>query len=311
MKSIFRSIKHIVPLIVCMTLAQVPQYQFFPLSTAIQTQTVKNENHYKGTLIFDLGGVLLDTSKLKAMWHLGPRLLMSYMKEVGSAHKLKERFYTMLNTITRSNGNTYGSCDYEGYQLPQLMADWLAGKITAQNALRSINDFIRMNPTWFKSNVEQKLMKRMAAMIFSPELLVNMVRMNKAGLALIQEYKKQGYRIIILSNWDPESFALLQEKYPHLFDACDEVIISGHVHDLKPTQTIFAHISSKVPAHTCILIDDQPENIKAARQHGMFAIRCSKKKKTFGYRPNFTLVENKIMAWQQNQNRVSNASEMA
>ncbi len=111
-------------------------------------------------------------------------------------------------------------------------------------------------------------------MIFIPEHFVNSQKLSPEALAFIQRCKNEGHKIYGLSNWDPESFVLLKEKHPHLFDLFDGIIISGQVKANKPHAPIYHALLQKyqLDPQQCWFIDDQKENVAAAQKLGINAV---------------------------------------
>jgi len=91
---------------------------------------------------------------------------------------------------------------------------------------------------------------------------------------VIQALKAAGYPLYGLSNWPAEKFALVRPQYP-IFEAFDEIVISGEVKIAKPERAIFEALlrRSGRRAEECLLIDDSEANIQAAKELGFQAIR--------------------------------------
>jgi HAD superfamily hydrolase (TIGR01549 family) len=82
------------------------------------------------------------------------------------------------------------------------------------------------------------------------------------------------YRTGIISNGWPNVHPSLTEKWK-IGDAFDEIIISAEVGLAKPDPRIFALAISRLniaPAEA-VFVDDFPENVEAARNFGLYAIR--------------------------------------
>lgn len=232
--------------------------------------------HHDGSkpvaVIFDLGNVLLETKRGAALWQLGPRQVFSYLLRHRSIGKMKKQLYTTLNRIDNSAGNPYGAKDPDGTLLPNIFASWLRGEQSNRYLLAKVKREIQEHPEWFGSPQEQQLIESIAQLTFDPVRLIKTCRPIEEMVAFAQECKQKNYRLYVLSNWDAESFQLLAQKYKNLFALFDDIIISGHVHKMKPEADMFSFITDKVPAHQCIFIDDQSENVDAARKAGMHAI---------------------------------------
>lgn len=227
-------------------------------------------------VIFDLGGVLVETNKSKAMWELGPSLLFSYWKSGSDVHALKSKFYEILDKVAGKTGNPYGVKDEDGKLIPALMAAWLRGDRPNKKILEQISAHIEENPEWFANTTEQKIIANMADMIFTPERFVKTRKIIAPAAKFVKKCKEQGFKVYVLSNWDAESSKLMIKKHDDLFELFDGIIISGDVKAVKPEPAIFKCITDCVPAHECVYFDDQPENLRAARTLGIHSILINK-----------------------------------
>lgn len=91
---------------------------------------------------------------------------------------------------------------------------------------------------------------------------------------LIRELKGKGYRILGLSNWSAETFALTRPHY-RIFDLIEGMIISGEEHMVKPDEAIFLLLLDRfsIRPEETLFIDDNPDNVAAAHRVGLHALR--------------------------------------
>lgn len=251
-------------------------YGYYPVqasttaSTRIETQQQVTSNPV--AVVFDLGGVLVGTKMRSALWGLGPRNVFSYLIRNRSIGRMKEQFFATLNRIDGSDGNPYGAKAPDGSLLPNIFTVWLMGTQPNAQLLERITQEIEAHPEWFATKQEQNIVSAMAQFTFDPNSFINACHPINEMVAFARQCKENNHPLYVLSNWDAESFELLKEKCPDLFELFDGVIISGQVHKMKPQPDMFSLITEKVPAHRCIFIDDQKENIDAAQNAGMHAI---------------------------------------
>ncbi len=259
-------------------------YQLFMYLTLCSSASVK-------TFIFDLGGVLIETDKRVSFQHLGMMNLATYsvrhrINPFNLDYHIKKALFATLNAIAQEHNlnseNIHLAYDEKGDQLPLLMCAWLQGIMTSSEIKTLIDNTVTAHPEWFKCSAEQRLVENLLLMIFTPEHFINSRKVSAAGIAFIKKCKKEGHKVYALSNWDSESFALLKEKHPHLFDLFDGIIISGHIKANKPHSTIYEALLTeyKLKPQDCWFIDDQKENIAAAQQLGINAVMhvaCFKK----------------------------------
>lgn len=124
---------------------------------------------------------------------------------------------------------------------------------------------------------EAELTRRIAARTAWPEARLRALiaavpdelRAQPAVLSLLLQLRQRGHPLSFLSNM-PRSYAdELERRYPlgHWFDSG---LFSGRIGLSKPDPRVFAaaatHFGS--PAESCLLIDDHPANVEAARGAG-------------------------------------------
>lgn len=246
-------------------LSGAPQPSLFAL------RPTKPEVH----VIFDLGGVLMDTSHRDLMKDFGGYIksikdFMAYRLTVGSTNDIKKKLYLVLNRI-QETGNFQGAKDHEGDLLPGLMVDWMTGRKNT-NALRgTILPAIKNNKKWFKNSLEQRLVYKLARMMFNPKRFARTRIIIEKGAALVQKLVSKGYHVHILSNWDYESFIYVEKQYKDFFDLFDRIIISGTIQAMKPDIGAFNQFHD-LKHHMVFFIDDQEENIHAAKKAGIVGI---------------------------------------
>lgn len=90
---------------------------------------------------------------------------------------------------------------------------------------------------------------------------------------LMQELKKEGYCLYILSNINLESANYLNERMP-FFSIVDGAVLSYEEKLVKPDPMIYHCLMKRygVCCHECIFIDDLKENIEQAIQLGIHGI---------------------------------------
>jgi len=234
----------------------------------------------KLTILFDLNGVLVNASSyflgihisprhLTFMWELGP---INFLKYLILARKsplaLSRAFYVLLDKVDPTSINSTGTRNNKDL-LPGLMCDWLKGTKTGAEIEQMINDYLNVHEQEFMA-IERLLFRKLAHALFDAHTYQNLCTVAAQAIEFAAACKARGYRIGILSNWDPASFALLQEKNPKLFNLFDEkdIFISGHMHLLKPDPAIYQEVLKHIDG-VILFIDDQHENIEAAQKSGM------------------------------------------
>jgi putative hydrolase of the HAD superfamily len=100
-------------------------------------------------------------------------------------------------------------------------------------------------------------------------------REDKAVIDIAQQLKRQGYKVALFSNVSPARAQYVRRK--GLYRSFDPVVLSCEVNAKKPSPEAFEALFSQigVPPKECLLIDDKPQTIEAARQWGMDGILFS------------------------------------
>lgn len=235
-------------------------------------------------LIFDLGGVLVNTNKRLSFQCMGITNTIQYcfhcrINPRNLSNLIQNTLFAILERIAQlynlnDHDNLHRAYDEHGNVLPYLMRAWLQGTMTCDEIRALITDTIALHPEWFTHKTECRIIENLLTMIFTPERFVATRKIDTAGITFIKKCKQQGHQIYVLSNWDSASFELLKQKYPELFSLFDGIIISGDVHALKPHKEIYQTLIERYqldPQH-CWFIDDQQENVKMAQELGIHGI---------------------------------------
>lgn len=104
---------------------------------------------------------------------------------------------------------------------------------------------------------------------------VEMMGGEVAGMAdVLRSAKAAGYKIYGLTNWSAETFPMIRDTYP-VFQEFDGIVVSGEEHLLKPDVAIYRCLLERyaLRAEESLFIDDNRDNVAAARAIGMEAVR--------------------------------------
>lgn len=96
----------------------------------------------------------------------------------------------------------------------------------------------------------------------------------EGSVELLHELRATGVRLLALTNWSSETFALSREHLPFL-DAFEDVLVSGDERVAKPDPAIFGLLVRRYgldPERTGF-VDDRQANVDAAAAHGLTALR--------------------------------------
>ncbi len=90
---------------------------------------------------------------------------------------------------------------------------------------------------------------------------------------MINELKAKGYEIYGLTNWSMETFPSAREQFG-ILQMIDRYVVSGAEGLVKPDPRLFQVLLDRynLKAGECTFIDDNPDNVAAAKALGMEGI---------------------------------------
>lgn len=100
----------------------------------------------------------------------------------------------------------------------------------------------------------------------------NIFTLNEPLLPVLDELKRRGHRLVVLSNTSQPHFEFVRANFPVL-QKFDDYVLSYEVGAIKPEPAIFHAALEKIhcaPAE-CFYTDDIPQYIAAGRAHGLQA----------------------------------------
>jgi HAD superfamily hydrolase (TIGR01509 family) len=233
-------------------------------------------------IIFDLGGVVFTADKFAAFQQIGmPECILYTCWHLKNPKKIQNVMYQTMETVMPwpTGITSTKPQDDNGNEIPYIMYCWLTGKMSTQKIKDTLIPAINLHLDWFANKTEQTLIRNTVAMIFTPKTFIQTQQINPTMVSFIKNCKKAGHKIYVLSNWDPESFALLQRTHKDLFDLFDGIVISGNTGNAKPDTIIYRQLLQKynLQAHDCYFLDDQQVNISAAKTCGINGILFNEK----------------------------------
>jgi FMN phosphatase YigB (HAD superfamily) len=247
---------------------------------------------YAANIVFDLGDVVIETKYGQTLWNIGPLKMLHYASTGNNPFAAHKKLFSFLDSIKPYDTDQIIIKDAHGHRMPQLFIDWLKGTVSGQEILQ----LIHTTPGNFANNAEEALVRALAEVLFIPDYFVQTRHIIPQAVALIKDCKRAGHWVYVLSNWEPESFDLLKQLYPELFDLFVGIVISGKVGMAKPENEIYQYLleTYHLDPDETILIDDQHENIVAARKNGIYGIHYTKKRGLFGCYHDFSSVRTHI-----------------
>lgn len=248
---------------------------------------------FGANIVFDVGDVLVETKYAQTLWSIGPFKLLHCATTGCNPFATHKRLFALLDHIKPYNPEQIIVKDAHGHIMPQLFIDWLKGTASGDQILAQV---YQAPDSFFTGRAEKNLIFALAEVLFTPLYFVETRHIIQPAVDLVKDCKKAGHSVYILSNWEPESFELMEYLYPEVFDLFDGKIISGKVGIVKPDPAIYLYLleTYNLDAHETILIDDQPENIVAAQNLGISGIHYRKKQGLLGQYHDFCSVRHKI-----------------
>lgn len=246
-------------------------------------------NHTKD-IFFDLGGVIFETSKARAISKLGFKCFFY--------PDLQNHFFEFLCYIDPKNDEPEDDeATYKGSKLPPLLCKWQKGKFNCYEVSNFICDQVDKHPEFFESKLgsgkTKKNLIKTSASLFLPENAVYVTKPKKEMIRLLKEIRNQkdkngnpAHKLGIISNHDWETVQAFMKAYPEIFENFDQdrIIISSQVKMIKPNKNIYQHVKKKFKlsddAAENIFIDDQDENIISSDNNGFTGIKHISANKT-------------------------------
>lgn len=245
-------------------------------------------------VVCDLGHVLIGPNKLNlAFSHLG------IFNILGSSEKDIRRIMADIQTTAQwFDGNNQLMMREEnttvmgdtGKPLSTLHCDYLAGMKTSAECFEQLQASIELLDSvgYFKSKRERRLAEKVLEVVYDPEVCARYMEPINKGVKLLQkcsekldEHGNPANEMMILSNWDKESFPLMYEakRMQRVFKYFnpENIFISGafgHEQGNKPYPWVFNFVTKAKNAlpSDFVFIDDQIANVEAARRCGWHAI---------------------------------------
>lgn len=235
-------------------------------------------------VIFDLSGILFRQKSFHIACDIGFLTCLT----VGNKDKARTAFYDFLESIEARTAQTPKAQDENGTLLPKIMCDWLAGKKKPAEIRALVDSHITSAPKHYR-----KFIQGLSNVIFNPERLYQRQKLVPAGKQFVERCIEQGHNVYILSNWDPETFALMQKKYASFFSQFKGMIISGNVGVLKPDPAIYKRLidTYHLNPKECVFIDDQECNTIAAQTTGIEGICCRPEGHLWWRKPDFSYAQ--------------------
>ena len=96
---------------------------------------------------------------------------------------------------------------------------------------------------------------------------------NLPAIDVLARVKAAGYKVLLLSNTDPERFAFVRRRFPEIL-FFDGYVLSYELKLLKPDPAIYLAAARQAGSKPdeCVFIDDMEENVRGAVEAGLSGI---------------------------------------
>ena len=176
----------------------------------------------------------------------------------GQASKLASRAY----------GEPLSGRDYKkALQIPctrdgkpsNVLAEYSAGRMNQEVFWDSVLESFGIERSKENIRIMQEGMKNLITEVDSD------------SIETIKNLKKQGYRVLMLSNSNPEISEGNLERNSSYYDLFDHYYLSYQLGCRKPEREIYNHVLRQegLQGPECLFVDDKEENLVSARQSGM------------------------------------------
>ena len=208
------------------------------------------------TIIFDLGGVLLQEPE-RNLQNVLPAHLIN-----GEDIRIFNRMFEFAALVSRKDCKKNWFMGIEsGHQIVQLIAEHIENPAHA---------------SFFKSEYEKDVIKHGAKYLLLPAPIASLTYLDMCGFEFVKLCKANGIRLLILSNWDPESFNSIKAKFPEIFSLFNEedIFIPTIIGYMKPESGCYARVieMGNLNPKKTLFIDDSEVNARAAISAGLQSI---------------------------------------
>lgn len=167
---------------------------------------------------------------------------------------------------------------HTGAPLPDIVCSYLAGSLDGNQALVKTLPVLDIWAPEHLSPEDAAQVRSMLEVFFNASSLARC--MQPIGPTVDLMLKSSSLPLYILSNWDHNSFIPFYETYKSTVLAPflrDHIIISADTGHVKPQRAIYEWFLShtQLNPHECLFIDDQAENIAAAKAFGIEALHLT------------------------------------
>jgi len=230
----------------------------------------------KPNIILDIDGVLFKENKIKIARKSGILKILWYM----ITHKknpVKIGYDVFKQMHQQWDKNKEPALVYKNHPMPECIAQWMKGLMTNKALLQQVEKFIEnlKKVQFFASEFEKNIIQQTIKIILDEEEISKNIKPIKPMIQLVEHIKRKNkHNLFIISNYAKHASEFMIEKYKDFFSIFDDIIISANIGMMKPDTQIYSYFLNKhnLQPKSCVFIDDQQHNIKAAESLGINGI---------------------------------------
>lgn len=237
------------------------------------------QSTHKHVIIFDLTNIVIKENQIGFAKKIGYGTLASYA--ITHWKNPGYRCLDMLHEISNHESQKpHIVLTLQKRTLPRCLVELQEGKKNCAQAREEIAQAMQKldEQNFFGSVKEKELMNDIMDLVLDPQAVTKMIEPVKSTVQLIQKLKEAGHQVYCCGNAPEQLYATSSQKFDHVLQQFDGIVISSHIKEIKPGEAILKHTVEKYklnPAH-CIVIEDQEEAAATAKKMGMQAIVCDK-----------------------------------
>lgn len=161
--------------------------------------------------------------------------------------------------------------DYSRVPLASLKSQFTIGEAFHQHERGHISD------EQFAHRLGHELGMALSYEQFTTGWQAIFVGLRKETIAVMQDLRQQGHRVVVLSNTNQLHCEFWPDAYPEVAQSTDKIYLSQQMGMRKPDAEIYLKLLEEegFSADSAVFFDDNEDNINSARQLGITAIHVT------------------------------------
>ena len=232
-------------------------------------------------IIFDLGGVMIHFPKIRPLFYIGIGNILWYTlikrkNPTKILYHLLDIAYKMVDEKEKTDIVFKDHVMFRNHPLTALTKEALLGHVTCNQLLKATKEaLVKAQAKKLIEPRERMILEKFADLIIDPKTGTQYLEISSSCVSLIRKLKEdKNNKLYILSNWPADSFELLSHLHNDVFNLFYGMVISSHVHLIKPDKKIYEKLLVKynLDPRCCYFVDDQQENLDAAKDVGIHGV---------------------------------------